>query len=172
MYIDFHSYNGTSTDYDARIICSGANGTANGGIIDITGRQTKLTAAQTVILTGTNITSNGGAHSMNNGLAFGKGNLTSGFFIQTGQTANSTSTILGLNPSGTPFIITFPTAFSAQPIVTVTLVTGTVNSIVCGLVLSTYSITSAGFSCNIYNTRTANTGTQPYACAWHAIGSW
>lgn len=172
-FLDFHSYNGTAVNYDARIICNGSTGVAAGtGIIEITGRQTKLSASQTVILTGTNITSNGGPHTMNNGLAFGKGNLTSSFFIQTGQTANSTSAILGLNPSGTPFVITFPTAFSAQPIVTVSLVTGTNNSIVCGLVLSAYALSASGFTCAIYNTRTANTGTQAYACAWHAIGAY
>ena len=89
--IDFHSYNGVAADYDARIMCNGANGVAGGGIMETSARQIKLTAAQNVVLTGTNITSNGGPHTMNNGLAFGKGNLTSGFFIQTGGFGNDST---------------------------------------------------------------------------------
>lgn len=178
-FLDFYTYAGINQTYSARIINnSGGLAIAN----YVAAKPLTLSSVQNINLTSSqdiNLTCTAG-YSVNlsgGGLTFNKGNLTianytNGFFIQAGQTPNQNLSIAAASLSGNPFVITFATAFSAQPFINISLWNGTNNSITCGLIISTSNISASGFSVNVFNTRAAATGTQNYGISWSAIGAY
>ena len=157
--IDIHSSGTTNVDYDARILCNGA---ATTGTTSGTGNLSYYANSHNF-----NGSSNfGSGVRFNSGFSFAQGNLTSASFIQTGSGNPNIS--IGSGSAMTPISIGFTSAFSASPIVTVTLYTN--NAASMGVILSCVSPSTTGFTLNAYNARnvTAVAGTWGYM--FSAIG--
>jgi len=143
-YHDFHSYFGTSNDYDARIQCSGGVALTPGA-----GTMTYTAASHQFV---------------NGGVCFDKGNLTGGSFIQTLTSITNGLVIAGNSLMVPNLIVTFISLggvnFSTTPNVSVTL--RSANTACSGVILSIYSKNNTRVVIQAYN---AN-GTVAPAGAW------
>ena len=145
-FIDFHS-GSSNVDFDTRILSYGGGATSQLGSLNYYAGSHNF---------------NGGVYFINgvrfnSGFSFAQGNLTSASFIQTGSGNPNIS--IGSGSAMTPISIGFTSAFSASPIVTVTLYTN--NAASMGVILSCVSPSTTGFTLNAYNSRsvTAVAGT-------------
>lgn len=143
---DFHSYNGTPNDYDARISAS----------LAVAG-----TATARLTFTAFN-------NRFEGGISFSKGNLSSPQNIQAGS-ASGLSQVAANSPGGAAIVVTFPTAFTSTPVVVLTN-SSTSGASASGLIVSVTATTSSNFSFLVYNARNVNSGLWGYK--WIAIGGY
>jgi len=105
----------------------------------------------------------------NGGVAYGKGNITTPSYTQSGQYTNNTF-IIGSN-SYFSTIITFPIAFSSTPAVFVT--NGSIENTTCSrLVMGATSLSTTQFTMTFYNNAGAGGTSGLCVGRWMAHGGW
>ena len=155
MYLDFHSHNGTPTAFDGRIRCDEGDGTTSGGIMAYIARKHEF---------------DGGPVNFWKGMSFQNSNVINTKII-TGLSPSNNFQIGGnskLSPSQYQAFKGF--TFTGTPIVQISMMTTGANNLTCALICSVESITTTGFTFNIYNTRGGGTAPQYYNISWIAIG--
>ena len=145
-WVDFHSYATAVNDYDARIYCNGASAGTATGLLQIISANTRFTG----------------------GISFSKGNLSAGQNIQTGSSSGYPQ-VAANSAGGSAITITFTTAFTSNPVVTVcTNSSSGINA--AGLIVSVTAVSTSNFSFYVYNARSVNSGL--WGVKWIAIGGY
>ena len=150
-FIDFYSYAGTLQTNSARII-------SNIGGLQIYNYNTTapltLTSSQNIILN----PSSGSGVILNAGLAYGKGNLTSPSFTQTGGFGNNATTVAANS------VVVYTLTWTSMGLVnfgTTPIVIGcnaTTSGLGQKLVISTYNATTTTVTFSLYNPSATTTG--------------
>ena len=113
-----------------------------------------------------------GATYFQNGMAFGKGNINSPSFIQTGQALLNQNVYPQAIVTGFAQII-FPVAFSSIPTVTLTRYAVTGGLIGAYLIMGIYGISTTGFYIDLYNSSPVTIVlANSYGYSYSAIGGY
>ena len=156
-YMNFHS-SGISGVADSRILSNGGNSQFGGATMIITAFNTRFESGQ----------NGGGGVIFNNGIGFGKGNLTGNQFIQNG-TFSSTAILTGLSRNTIP--ITYPSGFNIYGTLPHIMVCGQSGSVMGSKMLYTVgNVTLSTVTIVVYNTTSVSTAGQDWGFSWTATG--
>jgi hypothetical protein len=160
-FIDLYSFAGTLQGNSARIISNSAGLTISNNV-----PSQPLTISSSGIINSTQV------HKFSGGIAYGKGNLTSPSFTQTGGFGNGATTV----PANS--VVNYSATWAAMGLVNF----GTAPSVICcngtssglgqKLIISCYGATTTQVSFSLYNPSSTTTGSVAVSIQFIATGGY